>query len=79
MNFVKHLFVTPRGYIIGLKEGESSNHLRDVYINDTVRKQLDHFDSLTLLENQIIGYKKLSDEEEKQLLARWQTEYFTTS
>ncbi|KMT61483.1 hypothetical protein [Paenilisteria newyorkensis] len=77
------LLVTAAGYIIGHQladnEKNQSITLGDVHINNTAQRLIDHFESLEIAKEHIIGYKTLSTDDTQNLIARWQADYFTTS
>ncbi|MBC2285402.1 hypothetical protein HCB69_13520 [Listeria booriae] len=77
------LLITAAGYIIGSKlatdEKKQSILLGDVHINNTAQRLIDHFESLEIAKEHIIGYKSLSNDDSRNLIARWQSDYFTTS
>ncbi|MBC1484577.1 hypothetical protein HCJ52_12725 [Listeria sp. FSL L7-1485] len=79
----KLLLVTAAGYIVGIRAAETEKTasilLSDVYINNPAQRIIDHFESLEIVKEQIIGHKKLSTENAKDLISRWQANYFTTS
>lgn len=79
----KLLLVTAAGYIVGIHAAETKKTasilLSDVYINNPAQRLIDHFESLEIAKEQIIGHKKLSTEDAKDLISRWQANYFTTS
>ncbi|MBC2013665.1 hypothetical protein [Listeria marthii] len=79
----KLLLITAAGYIVGARGSESekrqSIQLRDVYINNPSQHLIDHFESIEIAKEQIIGHKQLSTEDAKNLISRWEASYFTTS
>ncbi|MBC2184595.1 hypothetical protein HCB28_00215 [Listeria sp. FSL L7-0253] len=79
----KLLLITAAGYIVGARgienEKRQSIQLRDVYINNPSQRLIDHFESIEIAKEQIIGHKKLSAEDAKNLISRWEASYFTTS
>ncbi|MBC1485070.1 hypothetical protein VL806_03835 [Listeria seeligeri] len=79
----KLLLITAAGYIVGIHATETEKTasilLSDVYINNPAQRLIDHFESLEIAKEQIIGHKKLSTEDAKDLISRWQANYFTTS
>ncbi|MBF2414229.1 hypothetical protein [Listeria seeligeri] len=79
----KLLLITAAGYIVGIHAAETEKTpsilLSDVYINNPAQRLIDHFESLEIAKEQIIGHKKLSTEDAKDLISRWQANYFTTS
>ncbi|MBF2640201.1 hypothetical protein [Listeria seeligeri] len=79
----KLLLITAAGYIVGIQATETEKTpsilLSDVYINNPAQRLIDHFESLEIAKEQIIGHKKLSTEDAKDLISRWQANYFTTS
>ncbi|MBC1543731.1 hypothetical protein HCB33_02285 [Listeria sp. FSL L7-0233] len=79
----KLLLITAAGYIVGARgienEKRQSIQLRDVYINNPSQRLIDHFESIEIAKEQIIGHKKLSTEDAKNLISRWEASYFTTS
>ncbi|MBC2329375.1 hypothetical protein QJV03_04905 [Listeria swaminathanii] len=79
----KLLLVTAAGYIVGVRgidnEKRQSILLRDVYINNSSQRLIDHFESLEIAKEQIIGHRKLTTEDAQNLISRWEASYFTTS
>ncbi|EFI84993.1 hypothetical protein [Listeria grayi] len=77
------LLITSAGYIVGIASTDDEERklvtLKDVYINNAAQQLIDHFESLKVAREQIIGYKSLSAADTQKLLARWQANYFTTS
>nr|CAC81906.1 hypothetical protein [Listeria ivanovii] len=74
------LLVSAAGYIVGIHAAETEETaailLSDVHINNPAQRLIDHFESLEIAEEQIIGHKKLSTEDAKDLISRWQAYYF---
>lgn len=77
------LLITAAGYIIGTQlandEKKQSLLLEDVHINNTTQRLIDHFESLEIAKEHVIGFKSMSNDDSRNLIARWQSDYFTTS
>lgn len=58
----KLLLITAAGYIVGVRSIEKENNqsilLNDVYINNPSQRLIDHFESLEIAKEQVIGHKK---------------------
>ncbi|EFP0927316.1 hypothetical protein HP064_000643 [Listeria monocytogenes] len=79
----KLLLITAAGYIVGVRSIEKENNqsilLNDVYINNPSQRLIDHFESLEIAKEQVIGHKKLSTNDAQNLISRWEASYFTAS
>lgn len=57
----KLLLITAAGYIVGVRSIEKENNqsilLNDVYINNPSQRLIDHFESLEIAKEQVIGHK----------------------
>lgn len=77
------LLLIVTGYIVGVRSIEKENNqsilLNDVYINNPSQRLIDHFESLEIAKEQVIGHKKLSTDDAQNLISRWEASYFTTS